>query len=84
LIVNDLGLIESANLAFGGVAPIPFFATKTAAFLIGKPINEATFKAANDVLQTEIAPISDVRGSEKYKRLLARQLLLAHFEAQLL
>ena len=27
----------------------------------------------------EIAPISDVRGSAAYKRLLARQLLIAHF-----
>jgi xanthine dehydrogenase small subunit len=80
LTVNDLELIETVHLAFGGVAPTPFFATKTAAFLIGKPINEATVIAANAILQTEIAPISDVRGSEKYKRLLAKQLLLAHFE----
>jgi xanthine dehydrogenase small subunit len=28
----------------------------------------------------EIAPISDVRGSARYKSLLARQLLLAHFD----
>jgi xanthine dehydrogenase small subunit len=31
------------------------------------------------VMQTEINPISDVRGSSNYKRLLAKQLLLAHF-----
>ena len=31
-------------------------------------------------LQEEIAPISDVRGGEQYKRLLLRQLLLAHFQ----
>jgi xanthine dehydrogenase small subunit len=35
--------------------------------------------AANEVMQTEISPISDVRGTADYKRLLLRQLLLAHF-----
>jgi xanthine dehydrogenase small subunit len=34
---------------------------------------------ANEILQAEIAPISDVRGSEAYKRLLLRQLFRVHF-----
>ena len=29
-------------------------------------------------MNEEIAPISDVRGSKEYKRLLLRQLFLAH------
>jgi xanthine dehydrogenase small subunit len=33
----------------------------------------------NLVAQHEIAPISDIRGSAEYKRLLARQLMIAHF-----
>ncbi len=35
--------------------------------------------AALAVAQGEISPISDVRGSADYKRLLTRQLLIAHF-----
>ena len=31
------------------------------------------------VAQSEFEPIGDVRGSAQYKRLLARQLLLANF-----
>ena len=34
---------------------------------------------ANDILQDEISPISDVRGTSEYKRLLGRQLFFAHF-----
>jgi xanthine dehydrogenase small subunit len=34
---------------------------------------------ANDILQHEISPISDVRGTSDYKRLLGRQLFFAHF-----
>ena len=78
--INEDGLIEKANLAMGGVAPIPLFLTKTSAYLLGKHFNHSTARWVNDVLQTEIAPISDVRGSESYKRLLARQLILAHSE----
>jgi xanthine dehydrogenase small subunit len=32
-----------------------------------------------DIALSEFEPISDVRGSADYKRLLARQLILAHF-----
>ena len=80
LTIDENGLIEKARLAVGGVAPIPLFLPKTSAYLLGKHFNESTVMWANDVMQTEIAPISDVRGSAAYKRLLAGQLLLAHLE----
>jgi len=75
----DGGVLRQATLSFGGVAPIPMVATQTAGFLISRPINARTLSEAAEVLQREIQPISDVRGSAGYKRLLARQLLLAHF-----
>jgi len=72
-------IIENVHLAVGGVAPIPKYLHKTAAFLKHKEINIEVLKEANVVMQEEIAPISDVRGSSAYKRLLARQLFFAHF-----
>lgn len=74
------GSIRSAHLALGGVAPIPLYLEKTSAGLAGKPLTTATVKEALDQVREEIVPISDVRGSARYKRLLARQLVLAHFE----
>ncbi len=74
---NDL--ILEAHVSAGGVAPIPLYLRKTSEFLRGKETNEATINEANKILQTEINPISDVRGSADYKRLLARQLFTAHF-----
>ena len=75
--------IVRANVSMGGVSPIPLFLAKTSEFLIGKTIKQGEkvdwFDAANDILQTEISPISDVRGTAEYKRLLARQLYKAHF-----
>ncbi|MDQ3131896.1 MAG: FAD binding domain-containing protein [Acidobacteriota bacterium] len=72
-------LIEHAHVSIGGVAPVPLYLKKTSEFLRGKPINETIINKANEILNTEISPISDVRGSEIYKRLLARQLFTAHF-----
>ena len=73
------GTIENVHMAVGGVAPIPKYLHKTAAFLVNKKINIEVLKEANLVMQEEISPISDVRGSNDYKRLLARQLFFAHF-----
>ncbi len=72
-------LIEIAHVSIGGVSPIPLYLRKTSRFLQGKEINETTIADACETLQTEISPISDVRGSSEYKRLLARQLFTAHF-----
>jgi xanthine dehydrogenase small subunit len=71
--------IEYAHVSAGGVAPIPLYLQKTSEFLRGKEISDETISEANKILQTEISPISDVRGSKEYKRLLLRQLFTAHF-----
>ena len=71
--------IEDAFASIGGVAAIPKYLHQTSAFLNGKKLNAQIISEANEILQNEISPISDVRGSNDYKRLLARQLFFAHF-----
>ncbi|MFT5216603.1 MAG: xanthine dehydrogenase small subunit [Glaciecola sp.] len=73
------GNILEAHAAVGGVYEIPRYLHKTSAFLNGKPLTSEVIIEAQDILQSEISPISDVRGSSDYKRLLARQLFFAHF-----
>lgn len=73
------GVITGASLAAGGVAPIPLHLAKASAFLVGKKISEDLVRELLPRVQQEISPISDVRGSADYKRLLLRQLVLAHF-----
>ncbi|WP_460971828.1 FAD binding domain-containing protein [Spirosoma migulaei] len=74
---NDV--ITRVTLSAGGIAPIPKQLTKTAEFLTGKLLTEALILEAITIAQTEIAPISDARGTEAYKRLLLSQLIKAHF-----
>lgn len=71
--------IKNCNISAGGVSPIPLFLAKTSDFLKGKKISSELIIQANEVMQGEISPIGDVRGSIEYKRLLLRQLLFAHF-----
>jgi xanthine dehydrogenase small subunit len=72
-------LIDEVRISAGGVAPVPKLLEKTNAFLLGKPVQESVIEEAIAVAQTEIAPISDARGTEDYKRLLLGQLIKAHF-----
>ncbi len=63
----------------GGVSPVPLYLEKTGAFLTGRPVSADVIRQACRVMHDEISPITDARGSAEYKRLLLRQLLIAHF-----
>lgn len=71
--------IREAHMSAGGVAPVPKYLANTSTFLAGKPISYETVRAAIEVMNEEVAPISDARGTADYKRLLLRQLFFAHF-----
>jgi len=75
----DGEVISKISIAVGGVAAIPKYLKNTGAYLQGKALKEEIILEAEKVMQEEISPISDVRGSSVYKRLLARQLFFAHF-----
>lgn len=72
-------LIKEIHISAGGVAPIPLYLSQTAAFLIDKRIEPTILIKAVRISETEISPISDVRGSAEYKCALLGRLLQAHF-----
>ncbi|MCG3260717.1 MAG: hypothetical protein H7644_13275 [Candidatus Heimdallarchaeota archaeon] len=71
--------IQNAHLSAGGVAPVPKYLEKTSNYLENKKITEDIIKEAIKIADSEISPIDDVRGTARYKRLLFRQLVYAHF-----
>lgn len=75
----DENEIKYAGLSAGGVGPVPAFLVKSSEFLVGKKISADLINDVIEVAQQEISPISDVRGSAEYKRLLLSQLIKAHF-----
>ncbi len=75
-IVADV--VESAIVAFGGMAATPKRAAAVEAALVGKPWTIATIEAAIPAFATDYQPLTDMRASAEY-RLLAAQNLLRRF-----
>ena len=73
------GIIKKPYLSGGGVGPIPMYLEKACQYLQDKEITAEVVKEAASIADTEISPINDVRGTARYKRLLLRQLIYAHF-----
>ena len=71
--------IKEIYLSAGGVAATPLLLAKTEDFLLAKELNEENIAKAADILTGEISPISDIRGSKEYKKLLIKQLFFKHF-----
>jgi xanthine dehydrogenase small subunit len=77
------GRVADLNLSAGGVFAWPKWLGQSAECLKGKILNRENLTAALEQVQAEIAPISDARGTAEYKRMLLRQLILAHFQPYL-
>ena len=78
-IETNSNTIEKVSLSAGGVAPIPLYLKEVCKFLKGQEIDAVTISDACNIAESEISPISDVRGSAEYKKLLLRQLIFTHF-----
>lgn len=67
------------RISAGGVGPVPMILEKTSEFLQGKIVSNDIIKQAIEIMNSEISPISDARGSKEYKSLLLGQLIKSHF-----
>ena len=79
IILNKDKTIAEIHLSAGGVGPIPKYLFKSCAFLKNKNLSHEVLNDFFKMVNQEISPISDARGTADYKRLLLRQLILAHF-----
>ena len=59
--------VRFIRLAFGGVAATPARAKKTEAALLGKTWNQETVNNVLTLVESEFTPISDARGTAKYR-----------------
>jgi len=74
-------IIQQVHLAVGGVAATPLYLHKSNVYLHHKTIDADAIKGMLKTAQTEVSPISDIRGSSQYKRLLLQQIIIGHFLA---
>lgn len=65
------GTVSDVRLAYGGVGPTVIRLKKTERFLKGRSATQSILAEAEGLVQSEISPISDLRGSAAYRRVLA-------------
>lgn len=70
------GLVESARIAFGGMAATPKRAKRVEEALIGDTLtDEERLLRSVDLLEEDFSPISDMRASQDYRRRVAKNIL---------
>lgn len=69
------GRIESISIAVGSVAPTVIRAAETERFLTGAALTAAIIEKARRTIAQEIAPITDLRSTERYRRTVTGNVL---------
>jgi xanthine dehydrogenase small subunit len=76
---DELNMVTTIRLAYGGMAATPLRARNTEKALLGRPWTILEIERALEQLDRDFQPISDHRGSADYRRLLAKNLLRGFF-----
>jgi xanthine dehydrogenase molybdopterin binding subunit/xanthine dehydrogenase small subunit len=75
-------IVQSARLAYGGVAATPARARAAEAALVGQPWDEAALGRAKAALATAFTPLTDVRSGKTYREDLVVSLFAKFFSGQ--
>jgi len=72
----EAGIFTDFKIGIGGVGPTVMRISSIENQIIGTNLDQSIFKKVAKLLDTEIKPLSDVRGSSDYRKLLSHNLLL--------
>jgi len=67
--------IKDIKIAYGGMSAIPKRATYCERILLNSSITDEVIKEAKNALEKDFAPLSDMRASAKYRKIIAKNLL---------
>jgi CO/xanthine dehydrogenase FAD-binding subunit len=73
--VKQPGVAREVRIGLGGVAPVPFRATKAEDALKGVALNDGSIREAAEIASTEADPMSDPHGSAEYRRKMVKVLV---------
>ena len=73
------GVVREARFGFGGMAATPARARAAETAVQGRIWDEAAIKHAQDALDADFIPLSDMRASASYRTAVARNLLYKFF-----
>ena len=72
---GDDGKVDHLGMALGSVAPVPLRLPETEKLIVGHVLTTDLIEAARLRAMVEIAPIDDVRSTEKYRRAVGGNLV---------
>lgn len=67
-------IIKSARIAYGGMGATVLRCEQAEAFLVGKSLSDDTLQEALQFIQNQFSPLSDLRGTASYRRVLVENL----------
>ncbi len=73
-------IIKETSIYLGSVGPTPLPAIEAASLLVGKSPTDKNFAAVGAIASKEAQPISDLRGSEQYRRDIIQVLTVRALE----
>ncbi|MBP2316683.1 xanthine dehydrogenase small subunit [Azospirillum soli] len=79
LTLDEGGKVAELRTGYGGVAAIPARAKALEAALVGQPWTAEAVAAAMPVLDQDFQPITDMRASDRYRALVAKNLLMRFY-----
>ena len=74
--LSDDGIVMAASLAWGSVGPTVITCPEAADRLIGQPLSMDRLTEAAAIVQKSVCPITDIRATADYRRIVAGNLLL--------
>ena len=72
---HKAGSVRELRIGLGGVAPVPFRASKAEAAVNGKMLNDDAIRAAAEIAASETEPMSDPHASADYRRKMVKVLV---------
>jgi carbon-monoxide dehydrogenase medium subunit len=79
----DQGALSNVRVTAGACAPVPLRCDRTESVLEGQTVSEELIEHALMAIAHDISPITDVRGTESYRRALTAEYLRRMLESTL-
>ena len=80
IIKLNKGVIEKSIITMGAVSPTIIHAGKVENYLSGRVLDTSVIEKAADLVEEDIKPISDIRGSDKYRIYMMKVILMKALE----
>jgi len=73
--VKKAGKAQEVRIGLGGVAPVPFRASKAESALRGAALTDASIREAAEIAAAEADPMTDPHGSADYRRKMVKVMV---------